>query len=100
MSSDILFEVNNETGIIRLNKLNILNALDINLAEKLTLKDCLKIEYQVNQHVVYRKDFKEGVDNVLVSKAFNPKWNPSKISDIDFEEVKNFFVPHVEPLNI
>ena len=29
-----------------------------------------------------------------------PKWNPPTINDIDLEEVKSLFDPHVEPLNI
>ena len=69
-------------------------------AEHLSLKDCLKMEFQLSQHIVYRDDFNEGVDNVLVSKAHNPKWNPPTINDIDFKEVENLFDPHVEPLNI
>jgi len=54
----------------------------------------------LSQHIVYRNDFNEGVDNVLVSKKNNPKWNPPKINDIDFNEVNNLFNAHVEPLNI
>ena len=69
-------------------------------AINLSLKDCLKMEYQLSQHIVYRNDFNEGVNNVLVSKKHNPKWNPPKINDIDFNEVNNFFNPHVETLNI
>ena len=69
-------------------------------AEHLSLKECLKMEYQLSQHIVYRNDFNEGVNNVLVNKKHNPKWNPSTINDIDFKEVKILFDPHVEPLNI
>ena len=45
-------------------------------------------------------DFNEGINNVLVCKENNPKWNPSTINDINFEEVKKFFNPHIEPLNL
>jgi enoyl-CoA hydratase/carnithine racemase len=69
-------------------------------AESLSLKDCLKMEYQLSQHIVHRNDFNEGVNNVLVSKKHNPKWNPSTINDIDFKEVESLFDPHVEPLDI
>ena len=72
----------------------------LNRAEHLSLKECLKMEYQLSQHIVYRNDFNEGVNNVLVNKKHNPKWNPSTINDIDFKEVKILFDPHVEPLNI
>ena len=69
-------------------------------AENLSLKDCLKMEFQLSQHIVYRDDFNEGINNVLVSKENNPKWNPSTINDINFEEVKKTFNPHIEPLNL
>jgi enoyl-CoA hydratase/carnithine racemase len=69
-------------------------------AKNLSLKDCLKMEYQLSQHIVYRNDFNEGVNSVLVNKTHNPKWNPSTINDIDFSKVEGFFDPHVEPLNI
>ena len=60
----------------------------------------IRMEYQLSQHIVYRNDFNEGVNNVLVSKKHNPKWNPSTINDIDFKEVESLFDPHVEPLDI
>ena len=72
----------------------------INRAEHISLKNCLKMEFQVSQYIVYRNDFNEGIDNVLVSKTHNPKWQPSSINDINFKEVKSFFKPHIEPLNI
>ena len=72
----------------------------LNRAEHLSLKDCLKMEFQLSQYIVYRDDFNEGVNSVLISKTHNPKWNPQTINDINFIEVKSFFNPHVEPLNI
>ena len=69
-------------------------------AENLSLKDCLNMEYQLSQHIVYRDDFNEGVVNVLVNKKHNPKWNPATINDINFTKVKNFFNSHVETLII
>ncbi len=72
----------------------------ISKAENLSLKECLKMEYQLSQHIVYRNDFNEGVDNVLISKIHNPKWNPAKINDINFNEIKKLLNPHVKPLII
>ena len=56
------------------------------------------MEYQLCQHMVYRNDFDNGVDAVLVSKTHNPKWNPSSIENINFDEVDKMFEPHVEKL--
>ena len=58
------------------------------------------MEYQLSQHIVYRDDFNNGVNNLLVSKENNPHWKPSTIDDINFQEVKSFFNPHVKPLYI
>ena len=46
----------------------------------------------------YRNDFDNGVDAVLVSKTHNPKWSPSSIENINFDEVDKMFEPHVEKL--
>ena len=72
----------------------------LNRAKKLSLKDCLEMEYQLSQHIVYRDDFNNGVDAILVSKTYNPVWSPASIHDINFEEVNKFFEPHIEPLNL
>ena len=36
-----------------------------------TLKEALKMEFQVCQHMIYRNDFNEGVNNILVNKQNN-----------------------------
>jgi len=69
-------------------------------AKNLTLKECLEMEYQLSQHIVYRDDFNIGIKAALVSKSYNPKWSPSTIRDIDFKEIKKLFKPHIEPLNL
>ena len=55
---------------------------------------------ELSQLVVYRDDFNNGVDAILVSKTYNPAWSPSTIHDINFAEVNKFFESHVEPLNL
>ena len=63
----------------------------INLCKSKTLKECLSIEYQLSQHMVYRSDFNNGVDSVLVSKSHKPQWNPSDINKIDYDELNKMF---------
>ena len=72
----------------------------LNKAKKLSLKECLEMEYQLSQHIVHRDDFNNGVVAILVSKTYNPAWSPSTIHDINFVEVNKFFEPHIEPLNL
>ena len=70
----------------------------INYSKSKSLKECLEIEYQLSQHMVYRDDFNNGVDSVLVSKNHNPEWNPRTIEKINFEELNKMFKPHVKRL--
>ena len=56
-----------------------------------SLKECLEMEYQLCQHMVYRNDFDNGVYAVLVSKTHKPKWSPSTIENINFDEFDKMF---------
>ena len=70
----------------------------INIGKSKSLRECLSIEYQLSQQMVYRKDFNNGVDSVLVSKTNNPRWKPSNLNEIDYEELNKMFEPSVENL--
>ncbi len=63
-----------------------------------SLKDCLETEYQLSQKVVYRDDFDNGINSVLVSKDHNPKWSPSNIRDIDINNLDKYFETNTEKL--
>ncbi len=70
----------------------------INDAKGKSLKECLEIEYQLSQNVVYRNDFDNGVNSVLVTKDHSPKWSPSKIDQINIEKLNKYFETHTEKL--
>ena len=70
----------------------------IDLGKSKTLRQCLEIEYQLSQHMVYRDDFNKGVDSVLVSKNYKPQWKPSTINEINYDELNKMFEPHAEKL--
>ena len=72
----------------------------LNRAKKLSLKECLEMEFQLSQNVVYRDDFNNGIEAVLVSKTYNPTWNPKSIHDINYDEVKKLFQIHTEKLGL
>ena len=55
------------------------------------LKQCLEMEFNLSQNMVYRDDFDEGIDAVLISKHHNPNWNPSSIIDIELKDVDKLF---------
>jgi len=70
----------------------------INEAKGKSLKECLEIEYQLSQKLVYRSDFDNGVNTVLVTKDHNPQWSPAKIDQINTEELNKYFETHTEKL--
>ncbi|MBI04599.1 MAG: hypothetical protein CMI96_02140 [Pelagibacteraceae bacterium] len=70
----------------------------INDAKDKSLKECLETEYQLSQKMVYRNDFDNGVNSVLVKKDHNPQWNPAKINQISTEVLNKYFETHKEKL--
>ena len=56
-----------------------------------SLKECLEIEFQLSQKIVYRDDFDNGVTSLLISKDHNPIWQPSNIDEINIDELNNYF---------
>ena len=63
-----------------------------------SLKECLETEFQLSQKIVYRSDFDKGVNSVLISKDHNPIWEPSKIDEINIEDLDFYFETHTENL--
>lgn len=63
----------------------------INLSNSKTLRECLCTEYQLSQHMVYRDDFNNGVDSVLIKKNHNLNWKPSTINEINYDELDKMF---------
>ena len=63
-----------------------------------SLKECLETEFQLSQKVVYRSDFDNGVNSVLISKDHNPLWEPSTIDEINIEDLDYYFETHTENL--
>ncbi len=70
----------------------------ISKAKNKSLSECLEMEYQLSQNMVYRNDFNNGVDAVLINKTNKPIWDPSNIENINYEEVDKMFESHVEKL--
>jgi len=62
-------------------------------AEKLTLRECFIIDYQIIEHMATNYDFKEGVRCVLMEKGASPKWSYPTLLDVKSEAVDNFLVP-------
>jgi enoyl-CoA hydratase/carnithine racemase len=63
-----------------------------------SLKECLEVEFQLSQKIVYRDDFDNGVTSLLISKDHNPIWQPSNIDEINIDELNNYFESDTESL--
>ena len=96
---DILNKIKNSSLNDKLYQ-NIINKCPMSLfvtnelikkGRKKSLKECLEMEFNLSQKMVYRNDFNQGIDAVLISKTHKPKWDPELIEDINLNEVKGFF---------
>ena len=67
-------------------------------AKDRSLKECLEIEFQLSQKIVYRDDFDNGVTSLLISKDHNPIWQPSNIDEINIDKLNNYFESDTESL--
>uniref|UniRef100_A0AC34RJ39 3-hydroxyisobutyryl-CoA hydrolase, mitochondrial n=1 Tax=Panagrolaimus sp. JU765 TaxID=591449 RepID=A0AC34RJ39_9BILA len=62
--------------------------------------DVFKMEARMTQHFLRGHDFYEGCRAILVDKDRNPKWKPSKLSEVSAEVVNSYFeaIPKSEDL--
>lgn len=61
------------------------------LGKKMSLRDCLQMEYQVGVNHFENSDLNEGVRAVLIDKDFKPNWKPKTIQDVTEENIARFF---------
>ena len=59
-------------------------------AKKLSFKRCLHMDYYFSQIMTGRSDFINGVNEVLIKKTHNQKWNHSSFEKIN-DEIDKYF---------
>ncbi|KAL5698205.1 3-hydroxyisobutyryl-CoA hydrolase [Ranunculus cassubicifolius] len=57
----------------------------------------MKLEYRISMRASLRNDFVEGVRAVLIDKDQKPRWNPSRLEDVDWKEIYSLFEPFDNP---
>lgn len=66
----------------------------ITLGKKLSLDECLKMEYRLALHFqILKSDVREGARALLIEKDNRPKWNPATLHEVKSEYVDRFFDP-------
>ena len=60
-------------------------------AKDLTLKEVFQQDFQLIYAIFRRNDFYEGVDKLLISKTYDPKWEHEKVEDVTEVEIKECF---------
>ncbi|MDP3562259.1 MAG: enoyl-CoA hydratase/isomerase family protein [Legionellaceae bacterium] len=66
--------------------------LQLQKAYKLSLEQCLKMDYRLVQHFMKGHDFYEGVRALLVDKDKSPKWQPQSLARVTEAMVVGYFV--------
>uniref|UniRef100_A0A915HZK9 3-hydroxyisobutyryl-CoA hydrolase, mitochondrial n=1 Tax=Romanomermis culicivorax TaxID=13658 RepID=A0A915HZK9_ROMCU len=65
----------------------------LKLGSKMSLKECLEMEYRLTQRVCADNDFYTGVTSVLIERGTKPSWNPETLSDVRSETMRHYFSP-------
>lgn len=100
---DILSSLKNDNSDWAMKQLNVLKDMSpvsmkvtlrlLREGAKLSLKECLEMEYRVVLRILEDKDFYEGVRAVLIDRDHKPKWNPSTVEAVTPEKLESFFKP-------
>lgn len=59
----------------------------------LSLRECMRLEWRICNHVALGHDFYEGVRAVIIDKDHKPKWQPARLEDVSDVEIEKYFTP-------
>ncbi|XP_023020012.1 3-hydroxyisobutyryl-CoA hydrolase, mitochondrial [Leptinotarsa decemlineata] len=72
---------------------------ELQQGEHITLRDALIMEYRMNNNILKKQDFHEGIRALLIDKDKNPKWTPSSFSEVSEDLVRSHFLKVPEEEN-
>ena len=64
----------------------------LRLGGKLSLKNCLRMEWNISNHFLKTSDFYEGVRALLLDKDYQPKWDPITLDLVTPEIIDSYFI--------
>jgi 3-hydroxyisobutyryl-CoA hydrolase len=67
--------------------------LQLELGSKMTLEECLKMEFRLAVNHVIKSDFKEGVRALLIDRDQSPQWDPKTLDEVSRVHVESLFRP-------
>ena len=59
----------------------------------LSLRDCMRLEWRICNHVAAGNDFYEGVRAVIIDKDHRPNWRPATLEQVSEAEIEAYFSP-------
>lgn len=59
----------------------------------LPLRECMRLEWRMCNHVAEGHDFYEGVRAVIIDKDQQPKWRPATLEEVADAEIEKYFSP-------
>lgn len=59
----------------------------------LSLRDCMRLEWRICNHVAKGHDFYEGVRAVIIDKDHQPKWQPATLEEVADADIEAYFSP-------
>lgn len=59
----------------------------------LSLRDCMRLEWRICNHVAAGHDFYEGVRAVIIDKDHRPNWQPATLEQVSEAEIEAYFSP-------
>ncbi|WP_298725235.1 enoyl-CoA hydratase/isomerase family protein [uncultured Ferrovibrio sp.] len=59
----------------------------------LSLRDCMRLEWRICNHVALGHDFYEGVRAVIIDKDHQPKWKPATLEEVPDADIEAYFQP-------
>lgn len=59
----------------------------------LPLRDCMRLEWRICNHVAAGHDFYEGVRAVIIDKDHRPRWQPATLEEVADADIEAYFSP-------